>query len=202
MGRKQKRLWKYILFFPAVCLIILNILTGCQLSVDNSDLLPQHDNQGDLSNISLVKDAPSKQDILENQLLDQAEASLKGGKLAPALRFVAQAISCCDGHSSDRALNIIERVLTHPENGCNDYNHCMDCLKQLEAAFPKSGYGSTTGCWLVALSEMLDTKNENRVLRNIVGKQKRKIQRLESQLSQLKAVDLELVQPESALEVP
>jgi len=170
--------------------------------VDNSDLSPQQDNQGDLSNISLVKDASSKQDTLENQLLDQAEASLKGGKLALALRFVAEAISCCDGHSSDRALNIIESVLTHPKNRSNDYNHCMDCLEQLEAAFPQSGYGSTTGCWLVALSEMLDTKSDNRALRNTVGKQKRKIQRLENQISQLKAVDLELVQPESALEVP
>ena len=201
MGRKQKRLWKYILFFPVACLTLLIIISGCQLSLENANFPPQEKHSGQSKN-SQGHYTVSKMDKLENQLLDQADASLKDGKLSLALQSVAKAVSCCNGHSSDRALNIIGRVLAHRNSRIKDKNYSMDCLKQLEAEFPETGDGATTVCWLRTLGELLDEKIKNQGLRRTVGSQKRKIKQLTEQIAQMKAVDLELVQPKAVVEVP
>lgn len=202
MGRKQKRLWKYILLFPAACLILLHAITGCQLSVENPDLRPRQDQQGELSEISAGLDTTSELDQLETQLLDQADASMKDGEVVQALQSVADAISCCKGHSSDRALDIITIALAHPNYRRYNHDHSISCEERLDAAFSKLGYGPTTACWLAALSELLATETENQRLRFTIESQERKIQILRKQIAQLKAVDLEFVQPESAVEVP
>ncbi|MCP4340472.1 MAG: hypothetical protein GY799_16680 [Desulfobulbaceae bacterium] len=202
MGRKQKRLWKYILLFPAACLILVNMIVGCQMSVEHPDLSGRQDPPGDLLGTTLAKDTAANLALLEALILDQADASLENGEIAEALEYVALAISCCNEQYSGRALEIVGMSLVHPNYRLDNYGHADNCLRRCEAATPSSGDGAITACWVTALSELLAKETENQTLRDTIGSQKRRIQTLKKQISQLKAVDLELVQPESAIEVP
>ncbi|MGB3211667.1 MAG: hypothetical protein WBB19_13270 [Desulforhopalus sp.] len=141
-------------------------------------------------------------DPLETELLDQADALIEKGAIIEALQFVAQAISCCEGHFSHRVFKSIETALAHPNYRMDSRGSAATCLIDLKAAFPKTGYGPVTGCWVAAVSEIMGKETEVQRLRDTIRSQERKIKTLEEQIAQLIAVDLEPVQSESAVEVP
>jgi hypothetical protein len=201
MGRKQKKLWQHILLFPASCLIILNVIIGCQVPVEPPGLPQQQIEAGKLPE-TRSKDTATNLDRLEAQLLNQADESIKNGEIIEALQLVAQAISCCKGQLSGRTSNTIRIILAHPEYRLDNQDHALSCLRQLEAKFPKPGYDPTAGCWLTGLSEILTKETKIQKMKNTIRSQAETIQTLKKQTAQLKAVDLEPVQPETAVEVP
>jgi hypothetical protein len=67
---------------------------------------------------------------------------------------------------------------------------------------PDLGDGPATGCWVAALSELSAKEIEIQRLKETIHSQEETIQTLKQQITQMKAVDLELVQPEPAGEVP
>lgn len=166
MGRKHERLRQHILLFPAACLIVLNMISGCQLPAKGPEPSQQLDQSGNVSGTMSVQGqdstATENQQQLAGQLLDQADAFMKRGEVDQALQAVAEAISCCEGQYPGRAAEIIG----------------------------------------AASSEMSARGTEIQRLRNTVRVQTGTIQLLKEQIAQLKAVDLELVQPESTGEVP
>ncbi len=202
MGRKQKKLWKHILLFPAICLIVLNVIIGCRQSVERPDLSVQQAQPDTLPKIPSGQEHATKLDRLEVQLLDQADASMKNGEVVHALQSVAESISCCEGHFSARAFGIIETALAQPDGNVDTSVNAVRCLRRMKDAVTKFGYGPETGCWVTALSEMLAIDAENQRLNDIIRSQDKEIRTLTKQMEQLKAVDLEGVQTESAIEVP
>lgn len=202
MGRKQKKLWKHILLFPATCLILLNAIIGCQQSVERTVLPVQQDQLPELSRKTSAIDTATKLEEMEAQLLDQADALIKNGEVINALQYVADSISCCEGHFSGRAFDILRTALAHPDLKPDNYTNAVRCLGQMEEGFPKFGYGLDTGCWVTALGEMLAMEINSQRLKDIIRSQDRRIKTLIKQIEQLKAVDLEPVQPESTVEVP
>jgi hypothetical protein len=194
MGRKQKKLWQHILLFPASCLIILNVIIGCQGLLERSGF-PQRQNEAG-------KDTAINLDRLEAQLLNQADESIKNGEIIEALQLATQSISCCRGQLSDRTLNTVRTILAHPEYRLDNQDQALSCLRQLEATFPEPGNSQTTGCWLTGLSELLTKETKIKKMKNTIKSQAETIQTLEKQIEQLKAVDLEPVQPETAVKVP
>lgn len=166
MGRKHKRLWQHILLFPAACLIVLNMISGCQLPAKGPEPLQRLDQSGNVSETKPIQDqdttATANLQQVEGRLLDQADAFMKRGEVDQALQVVAKAISCCEGQYPGRAADIIG----------------------------------------AASSEVSARGTEMQRLRNTVRTQTSTIQLLKEQIAQLKAVDLELVQPGTTGEVP
>jgi hypothetical protein len=156
MGRKHNRLRQYILLFPAACLIVLNMISGCQLPAKGPAPPQQLDQSGN------VPGTTENLKQLEGRLLDQADAFMKRGEVEQALQAVARAISCCEGQYPGRAADILG----------------------------------------AASSEMSARETEIQRLGNTVRSQAGTIQLLKEQIARLKAVDLELVQPEAQGEVP
>lgn len=109
MGRKHKRLWQYILLFPAACLIVLHMISGCQLPAKGPEPPPRLDQSGNVPGTRPVQsqDATEKLELPEGRLLDQAEAFMKRGEIVQALRAVAEAMSDCEGQYPGRAADII-----------------------------------------------------------------------------------------------
>jgi hypothetical protein len=202
MGRKQKRSWQYILLFPAVCLIVLNMISGCRPRINGQDLpsLPVHTAVADVAppdqeNTAILRKA-------EERLLDQADALLKSGKVGEALTSLAKAISCCTGHPSQRASDLIALALAHPRYRADIPDHMDGCLQPLLAALPMTDCGQTTGCLLAALNEMSAQEIEIEKLKKKIRSQVETITTLKEQITRMKAVDLEFVRPEPAAEVP
>lgn len=111
MGRKHKRLWQYILLFPAACLIVLHMISGCQLTAKGPEPPQRLDQSGNVSVIRPVQgqdtSATENRQQLEGRLLDQADAFMKRGEVDQALQAVAEAISCCEGQYPGRTADII-----------------------------------------------------------------------------------------------
>jgi hypothetical protein len=170
--------------------------------VEHPDLPQQQNEAGKLPESLPGKDPAANFNRLEAQLLNQADESIENGEIAEALQLVAQAISCCKGQLSGRALNTIRIILAHPQYRLAERDHAVSCLRQLEATLPKSGYSPAAGCWLTGLSGMLTKETKIQKLNNTIRSQAETIQTLKKQIAELKAVDLELVQPETAVEVP
>jgi hypothetical protein len=166
MGRKHNWLRQYILLFPAACLIVLNMISGCQLPAKGPATPQQLDQSGNVPGTNPVQglDSTATENLkqVEGRLLDQADAFMKRGEVEQALQTVARAISCCEGQYTGRAANILG----------------------------------------AASSEMSARETEIQRLRNTVRAHTGTIQLLKEQISRLKAVDLELVQPETTGEVP
>ncbi len=204
MGRKQKKLWKHILLFPASCLILVNVITGCQQSIEHPDLSVRQGQSSELSGTLPAQDSTTELAKMEDQLLDQADALMKSGEISGALQAVAESMFCCEGRFSGRAIEIIKTALAHSDYKSASSANGIRCLRRMEEGVAKSGYGPgpDTGCWLTALGEVLAIENKNQRLKDIIRSQDQKIKTLIKQIAQLKAVDLEPVQPESAIEVP
>ena len=196
MGRKQKRSWQYILLFPAACIIILNVLGGCRPTIPSPELPPFQDQPDQFPETPSNQESAVSLKALENRFLDQAEASLKRGNASESLYFVAEAISCCNGEFSDRALTIIRAALAHPSLRLKNPVQATGCLQSLEAAVRGAGYGPVAGCWLATLSELSARDAEIKKQRITIRTQTDIIEALKKQIEKLKAVDLELVQPE------
>lgn len=129
---------------------------------------------------------------LESQLLDQAEFFLQKKDYTNSLNSVKKSITCCGGHFSDRTLHILATVLEYPENLISHRNDSITCFKWLEASFPDSVYGPASRCWVAVVNEFWIYEAEILKMRTTIQSQLKKIQFLESQIEQLKAVDLEL----------
>jgi hypothetical protein len=202
MGRKQKKFWQYILLFPASCLIVLIAITGCQVSVEHPGVSQQHE-PDQLPKTRSGRDIVTNPGTQEARLLDQADESIKNGEIVKALQSVSEAISCCSkGHISDRTLATLQNIQAHPDYKLRNHDHAVSCLRKLEATFPRYGYDPTTGCRQIGLSEMPTQETEIQNLKETTRSQEKIIRTLKKQLAQLKAVDLELVQPEPAVEAP
>ncbi len=159
--------------------------------------LPQQQNEaGTVSATGSVPGLTTNLDRLEDQLLDQADKSVKNGEIADALSAVARAISLREGHISARALAIVRTIFAHSGYNLDNHDAAVDCLRHMEATFPQSQYDPTASCWLAGLSELTDKKAKIQELKNALRSQTATIQTLRKQIEQLKAVDLELVQPE------
>lgn len=87
--------------------------------------------------------------VLENQMLDWAEASLKSGDASGALQLVAEALSCCKGEFSDQALQVTSAALNHPSLRLENPALAAGCLR-LQAAVKGAGYGPLAGCWVAS----------------------------------------------------
>jgi hypothetical protein len=202
MGRKQQKLWQYILLFPASCLTILIVITGCQVSVKHPGVSQQYE-PDQLPETRSDMDIVTNPGMLETRLLDQADESIKNGEIVKALQSVSEAISCCSqGYISNRTLVTLQNIQAHPDYRLGNHDHAVSCLRKLEATFPGYGYNPTTGCRQIGLSEMPDQETEIQKLKETIRSQEEIIQTLKKQLAELKAVDLELVQPEPAVEAP
>ncbi len=178
------------------------MLTGCQM-LGGHTAPPQRQNEaGALLAEGSAPGRTGSLDRLEAKSLAQAEKSVKQGEISKALLSVAQAISLRQGQVSARALGIIRAILARPEYNLDNHDSAGNCLRQLESSFPHSKYDPTASCWLTGLSELTDKKAKIQELRNVLRSQNVTIQTLRRQIEQLKAVDLELVQPDTAVEVP
>lgn len=173
MGGKQNRCRQHIFLFPAACLIYFILMTGCRTA------------SGPLAG------GPSpRTDQLEAQLLDQAEACLKSKDYAGTLKRVDQAICCCSGRYSKRALHILEATLAAPNNPVDAHHRAIRCFKSLDSSSSDSMTGPAARCWAAALNEVIANEAEIQEL-------KMTIQKLKRQIEQLKAVDLESQTPKS-----
>lgn len=202
MGRKRKRFWQHILFFSAACLIILHLITGCRPTVEQPDLQGEQGGIAGPSDSIEVPEMAAQLMQLEESLLDKAEVSLQKGDIPEALQSISEAISCCEGQYAARAFDLIEMALVHPDNKRVKLDNAQVCLQQAENQFTKSGYGINTSCWVIALSDMLAKADENRKLKNKVYSQKQEVKTLKKIIERLKAVDLEPMQEEIAVEEP
>jgi hypothetical protein len=167
MGSKQKRRGQHILLFPAACLISLILTTGCRTAVEPSK-----------------EGIDSRLDQQETLLLDRAESLLLQKNYAGAMDSVDQAIACCNGRSSERALRILETALTDAGNPMDADSPSIRCFKQLQGSLPDSVSGPAVRCWAITLNEVLADQAEIQKLKNT-------IRSLKKQIEQLKAVDLE-----------
>lgn len=196
MGRKQKRSGQYIFLFPAACVIIVMVLGGCRPAASPPELPPGREQAGRLSMTEVNPESAAGLKSLEDRLLNQADEKLGRGDASAALRFAAEAISCCNGEFAERALQIIRAALDHPSLRLENPAHAAGCLQRLQAAARGAGYAPVAGCWVASLPELSAREAEIRKLRNTIRARTDRIQSLNRQLEQLKAVDLELVQPE------
>jgi hypothetical protein len=178
------------------------VITGCQVSVKHPGVSQQYE-PDQLPETRSDMDIVTNPGMLETRLLDQADESIKNGEIVKALQSVSEAISCCSqGYISNRTLVTLQNIQAHPDYRLGNHDHAVSCLRKLEATFPGYGYNPTTGCRQIGLSEMPDQETEIQKLKETIRSQEEIIQTLKKQLAELKAVDLELVQPEPAVEAP
>jgi hypothetical protein len=173
MGAEQDRIRQRILLFLATGLISAIITTSC-----GTVARPPKDEHG------------AWQDQMESQLLDRAEDLLKNEEYSVAVNVIGRAASCCRGRYSQRTLRLLESALAAPDNPIGSHSLAISCLKGLKNSFSGPVTQETARCRTAALNEIL--QNENKML-----ELKRKVRRLERQIEQLKAVDLERPLPRS-----
>jgi hypothetical protein len=180
----------------------LIVITGCQVSVEHPGVSQQHE-PGKFPETRSGQDIITNLGTQEALLLGQADESIKSGEIVKALQFVSEAISCCSkGHIADRTMATLQNIQAHPDYRLGNHDHAVSCLRKLEATFPRYGYDPTTGCQQIGLSEMPTQETGIQKLKETIRSQEKIIRTLKKQLAQLKAVDLELVQPEPAVEAP
>jgi hypothetical protein len=172
------------------------VMGGCRPAIPPSGL-PAHRHQAGQAAIAQANpETAASLKALEDGLLNQADASLASGDASKALQFVAKAVSCCNEASSDRALQIIRAALDHPSLRLENPAEAAGCLQRLTAAAKGAGYGPVAGCWVASLQELSARDAEIRKQRSTIRARTEMIETLNRQIEQLKAVDLELVQPE------
>ncbi len=178
MGSEQDRIRQRVLFFLATGVISAIMITNCGTAAE-----PLKDENG------------TWQDQMESQLLDRAEALLKNEEYSAAVNVIGRAVSCCRSRYSQRTLQLLESALAAPDNPIGSHSLAISCLKRLEHPFSGPVTKETAQCWTAALNEIL--ANEHEVL-----ELKRMVRKLERQIEQLKAVDLEHPLPKLNKETP
>lgn len=171
MGGKQDWPRQHILLFTAVCLTFLITMTGCRANA----ALP-------------AKGADSGDDQQEVQLLDRAESFLQAKEYSRAFDLVDQAIACCAGRHSRRALSILMTALTAPGDTLADSSKATKCFRGLANPIEDPFADPAAQCWAATLNEVMTNEAQIRRL-------KKDIQALEIQIERLKAVDLEPISP-------
>jgi hypothetical protein len=226
MGGKRERQRQQILLLFAACLILLVMTGGCRSAGGNPPSFPESgDRSGGKSTTSgapeksfspatepsrttgrippsLAPTALTPLEQVESQWLDRAAIYMKRGDTTNALASIDKAAACCNGRFADRTVRMLRDVLARPGVAAEHRSQAIQCFLRLEATRPDVVYGPAARCWTSALSEVLTRETDVRKLRKTIQLQKRKIQELEKQIEQLKAVDLELETPKPNLNVP
>jgi len=221
MGGKRKRPRQYILLFPAACLMLLVTAVGCRMAIERP-AFPDHpgpgakapsektpsstpDEPGDLPQPSVQPLEPSPTTHLarlETQFLDRAAILLQKGQTEEALASVGKALTCCEGRFSDRALQILADALARSNSAADRHGEAFACFPRLESAFPDAVYGPAAQCWAATLNALFVKDAQIQKLSHTIRIQKKRIEGLEKQIEQLKAVDLELESPKPSMGVP
>jgi hypothetical protein len=174
MGGKQPRPRQRILLFLAAGLMCSFAAAGCRAVVR-----PAGEGPG------------ARLDRQETQFLDQAESRLQTGDDAGALDALHQAAACCTGRYSERTLHILARVLTAPGNAAGQGSRAIRCFRRLKDSDFAAIKGPAARCWATALDEVLTNQAEIQMLRGTLAARDQRIETLQKQIDQLKAVDLE-----------
>lgn len=198
MREKSKRHGKHFLPVSTLCLVYVLILTGCQVMMNRQGGVAEHKAEAASTLSGAVDNAPKESDSVPSPLLDQAGVYLESGDYSKALDSVTRALNETENRDDlffTRALDIMVHAMAHMDSSSNQEQNVMACFDGIDPSFPQDR--ASVRCWLSVLDELRELKSQVKEFKAKSVSQKNRIKTLESQIEQLKAVDLELGTPET-----
>lgn len=135
----------------------------------------------------------------ESLRLDLAEEALDRGQADAAFSILAKALNSEETRKdgfADRALDLLVRILTHPGKDPEKNAPSLTCFTDLAGTRPETIFGPASSCWLTLVNTAVIQHQELQRVKQALRSRNRRIQGLVNQIEQLKAVDLEAVNPE------
>ncbi len=116
--------------------------------------------------------------------LEMGQASLEDGHYAKALKLFNRVLEQSP-EQADQALFFIGVVYASPRYEDASYQKALDALQRLSKEYPKSGRHEEADRMVMLLRELVAKDKKNQTL-------KTQIEALETQIRQMKAVDLDI----------
>jgi hypothetical protein len=183
-------------------IVLLLLMTGCHSLVERfrAESLPLADPEPEPAVSKPVeKDVPSASFHCESLRLDLAEEALAQGHADKAFGILSKALNSEEAHNegfSDRAMAILVRILNEPDGFSEKNTPALGCFSDLATTRPETVFGPASACWLTLVNTAVTQHQEIERLTRTLRRQNQRLKALINQIEQLKAVDLEAVNPE------
>jgi outer membrane protein assembly factor BamD (BamD/ComL family) len=166
MGRERTREGKYLLLYPACCIVLLLGICGCTHFPENWK------GEGRLS---------------------RAWTLFAKGKYGASLRETKEVLRIYPRTLGDLALFQMGLIYAHPKNPDQDYARSLQHFQKVIQDFPQSKFKNQAEVWVLFIREIMDKEEEIGELRQegshlgkALGKEEQKVRKLENQVEKLK----------------
>ncbi|MFZ7127427.1 MAG: hypothetical protein ACOWWM_14825 [Desulfobacterales bacterium] len=202
MGRQHSRQRQHLFIYLAGLFILVLLPGGCRhLKADPAQR--QQAEQATASEPDALPAAAASRGVHSAmtpplEALDEGERMLAVGNFTEAVLCAETVLICCRKDHGDRALYLMGLALAHPDNPGADPKAALPYFDSLVSEFPESGHVLSARVWAACLRRLIEIEHQVqgdaetiRKLRLESNDRKRRVQALQQQIEQLKAVDLD-----------
>jgi outer membrane protein assembly factor BamD (BamD/ComL family) len=163
MGREPTRKGKYVLLYPACCIVLLFGIWGC------THFAEKWKGEGRLA---------------------RADTLLAKGEYGASLRETKEVLRLYPRALGDEALFQMGLIYACPKNPDQDYQRSLKRFGRVIKEFPKSKMRNQAEAWVLFIQEIMDREREIGDLKQRNSHLESQVEKLKDQLLRLKEIDL------------